>query len=321
MSLDFGTPIFEVALGLSFVFFLFSLLISSVIEGIAALFQVREKNLATGVKRMLGDASLSDAVLAHPLVKADVTSEKRKPAYVSSRNFSLALTQILRKWGAQAAIPAGVDPGMAEVENGIEEQVEQLAAREQLQGLLEEASGQLADFRKAVEHWFDDGMDRVAGWYRSWSQILTCVLALAVAIGLNVDAIRIAERIGENTALKTAAVAGAEATVAEGEEAGGKGKEAGGGSEEAGGEGGATAEGAEADAKAAAAGAQSAISQIQELQLPILWSGANDNVTVNTLIGWTITFFALSLGAPFWFSALGKIAHLKTSGKEPAPAK
>lgn len=290
MPLDLGTPVVEVALGLAFVFFLFSLVISSATEGIAAIFQVREKKLEKGIERMLGDPGLSGAVLKHPLIKSDVTSEKRKPAYVSSRNFALALTQILRKKGKGAG-----EPPIEQVTKGVEEHVEGPLAKEQLEGLLEEADGQVTDFRKAVEHWFDDGMDRVSGWYRSWSQIITCVLALAIAVGLNVDTIRIAERLNDNTALRTSVVEQAQAT--------------------------ATADEGKTSPQEAGESTEDALGKVKALNLPILWGEDNDNVTLNTVFGWLITFLALSLGAPFWFSALGKIAHLKTSGKVPAPAK
>ena len=36
--------------------------------------------------------------------------------------------------------------------------------------------------------------------------------------------------------------------------------------------------------------------------------------------GWLITFLALSLGAPFWFDALGKIAGLRATGPPAKPA-
>jgi len=309
MPFDLGTPIFEVALGLAFMFFLFSLIISSATEGIAAIFQVREKKLEKGVERMLGEAGLARNVLDHPLVRADVTNtKKRKPAYVSSRNFALALIQILRREGrgGEEGIgkkASGNRRAMKELRNGIATHFADKAVTEQLGGLLEDSNGDMAGFRTAVEHWFDDSMDRVSGWYRSWSQILTCILAAIVAVGLNVDTIRIAERLGDNTALKATVVKQAEATTAEpGEHRAGSKAE-------------------ERSLLKAGTSAEEALGKVKELNLPILWGEHNDNITLNTAAGWLITFLALSLGAPFWFDALGKISHLKTTGKKPEPAK
>jgi len=294
MSLDLGNPIFEVALGLSFVFFLFSLVISSAVEGIAKILQVRERKLEEGVKLMLGDEELAKGVIESPLFRADVTGKrKHRPAYVSARNFALSLTRILRARGAGQPNP------VAQVEAGIGTCAPNAA--DQLHGLLEDANeggATLAKFRASVERWFDDGMDRVSGWYRGWSQWWTCILALAIAVGLNVDAIRIAERLGDSTALRTAVVEGAQAT-AESE----------------------AAEPTEAKTPTEAGeGVASALNEVKALNLPILWGEGNDKVNLNTAAGWLITFLALSLGAPFWFSALGKLAHLKTTGKKPEPA-
>ena len=38
-------------------------------------------------------------------------------------------------------------------------------------------------------------------------------------------------------------------------------------------------------------------------------------ITWRTIVGWLITIAAISLGAPFWFDLLGKIAHLRASGR------
>jgi hypothetical protein len=175
-------------------------------------------------------------------------------------------------------------------------------AKEQLEGLLEEtdgkADGKLDAFRTAVERWYDDGMDRVSGWYRGWSQLWTCILAFVIAVGLNVDTIRVAERLGDDASLRTAVVEQARVTAGSEE---GKGEEAK-----------TPAEAGESAAKA--------LGKVSALSLPILWGADNDNVDITTLVGWLIAFLALSLGAPFWFDALSKLARLKTTGKKPDPA-
>ena len=38
------------------------------------------------------------------------------------------------------------------------------------------------------------------------------------------------------------------------------------------------------------------------------------------LIGWIITILAISLGAPFWFDILNKVASIRSSGTKPASA-
>jgi hypothetical protein len=38
---------------------------------------------------------------------------------------------------------------------------------------------------------------------------------------------------------------------------------------------------------------------------------------VTILLGWLITAFAVSLGAPFWFDLLNKFVNVRASGKPP----
>ena len=248
-----------------------------------------------------------------PWSRVDVTSaKKRRPAYVSSRNFAQALIQILRKKGEASADPPAKEgddreKAMRDLTRGVELFTADTPAGEQLKGMLEQSHGSVAGFRTAAERWFDDGMDRVSGWYRNWVQIMTCVFALVIAVGLNVDTIRIAERIRDDTALKTAVVSQAEATVAPAEGEGEEPKDGG--------------AGAEATLEEAGKDTEGAIDKIKGLNLPILWDEANDNVTVNTAFGWLITFLALSLGAPFWFDALSRLARLRKTGVVPEKAK
>ena len=42
---------------------------------------------------------------------------------------------------------------------------------------------------------------------------------------------------------------------------------------------------------------------------------------LKTLLGWLITAAAVSLGAPFWFDLLGKVANLRGSGGKAQPGK
>jgi hypothetical protein len=306
MSIDLNGPALEVALGLAFVFFLLSLIVSAGTEAIAWAAKWRARTLVKGVKGLLGDDEVSEEVLCHPLVQSDVTTpvEKRRPSYVSPRNFSGAMLEILDRKGSAAA---GSEPRIKRVKKGIETvDASSPALGTQLKALYDDLEGKDgATFRKSLEHWFDDGMDRVSGWYKRWSQAVAIVIALAVAIGLNVDAVRVAERLGEEPAVRQSVVTQAQAAVEEpGKPANGQAKQ-----------------GGEPTPIEAGEEAEHAYGKLAALELPILWSGANDHVDLEVVVGWLITAIAISLGAPFWFDALGKLAHLKTTGKKPEEVK
>ena len=146
----------------------------------------RATNLVKGIKGLVGNDE-GTKILDHALVKTDVTSEskRKQPSYVSARNFTLALFQTV----GDGALAAARDITEARTAIGKIPDGSPLGA--QLKALVNDGDADLAKFRKSVEEWFDDGMDRVSGWYKRRTQFVTCVLAVAIAVGLNVDAIRV----------------------------------------------------------------------------------------------------------------------------------
>lgn len=291
MSIDLGSSTLEIAVGLAFIFFLLSTVVSAVTEGLAWLTRQRAKQLEEGIKGLLGDNEIAREILGHSLFQSDVRvrarrrrSGRKKPSYVSARNFSLALIDTLAKRGA-----TGQDP-LEEVERGASGLGDE-ALEEQLAALLgDPAVTDLSQFRRSVEEWFDDAMDRVSGWYKRWAQKIACLTALVVTIVLNVNAIKVAETLANEETVRSAVAAKAEAP--------------GGG-----------------DATASGENAEYAVKTLESLKLPVLWNDATDDVDASVIAGWLITAIAISLGAPFWFDALGKLARLRTTGKKPEAAK
>jgi hypothetical protein len=310
MGVEIGGPALEVAVGLAFVFFLLSTLVSAITEGIAWVTKQRAKQLEHGLTGLLGDNKIATDVFSHSLVQSDARTpatlqkkrwlpwkrRKQRPSYVSARNFSLALIDTLAKRGKgkdKDSLLRKVEKGSKGLGKGDPAGDGAEALETQLAVLLgDPAVTELKHFRVAAEGWFDDAMDRVSGWYKRWSQRIACALAVLVAIGLNVSAIGIAERLANEPTVRAAVVARAEASA--GEEKG--------------------------DAKAAGTKAEEAVKQLDALELPLLWpNGFMHGVDAATVIGWLITAIAISLGAPFWFDALGKLARLRTTGKKPEP--
>lgn len=304
MSIDLGAPVLDVAFALSFVFFLLSIVSSAITEAVAWLSKQRARKLEAGVRGLLGaaegkdEADVASKVLAHPLVKSDVTAKKgrKRPSYVSPRNFALALTESLKEVGASVGV--GVKYGteaVTQIENSFAKLDPEL--KQQLEPLWHEVEGDVADFRKSVEGWFDDAMDRVSGWYKRWSLIITIAVAVVLAAGLNASALRITDRLFSDETVRTAVVAGAEGTAATGD----------------------------SSPEATGAAADEALGELEALKLPIFW--AADNSPFESLqtfgesaLGWLITAIAISLGAPFWFETLSKLAPLRATGKKPDPA-
>ena len=60
------------------------------------------------------------------------------------------------------------------------------------------------------------------------------------------------------------------------------------------------------------------VETISAVSLPIGWSEfpKRDQLPI-IFLGWLITAFAVSLGAPFWFDLLNKFMNIRSAGKAP----
>ena len=154
---------------------------------------------------------------------------------------------------------------------------------------LDSAQGDLAKAQASIEAWFNSGMERVSGWYKRRMQAVLLGLGLVVAVFLNVDSMKVASELYHNDVLRAAVVAQAGAVT-------------------------------KSD-KPPAAGADNLVS-LNDLNLPIGWKGGTDSwftVLAKTvpvsILGWLLTAFAISFGAPFWFDLLNKLMVLRSTVK------
>ncbi|HEY0545842.1 MAG TPA: hypothetical protein VGC91_10735 [Pyrinomonadaceae bacterium] len=108
----FGSSVLEIAIGVIFVYLVLSLICTAVNEAIATLLNKRGKNLFEGIKNMLNDPTftgLAQQIYNHGLIDGisqDTTiSNKptRRPSYLPTKTFSLALLDILSANGVVSA--------------------------------------------------------------------------------------------------------------------------------------------------------------------------------------------------------------------------
>ena len=285
MSFDLGSPAIEIAIGLAFVFFVLSLVVTELTELVANFFKLRVSNLKQGLKGMLGDDELVSKLLDHPLIKTDLRDtrkwwqRKQEASYIAPRNFAMAVRDLFQNEPATDLAQASIQ------------------LTKQLRALTGDSDADLPDESK-LEKWFDDSMDRVSGWYKRKAKWITLIIAAIVVIGLNVSTLRIADHLSAEPTVRAAVVAKAEAAADKG-----SGQ-------------------SEKDLEDAGKNMENAIKDLEDLHLPIFWADPSvPKWTVTdvglTLAGWLITIFAISLGAPFWFDALGRLSNLRIAGKKP----
>jgi hypothetical protein len=327
-----GIPALDVAIGLSFIYLVLSLLASAVQEWIASLLALRSRTLEKGLASMLAEndklldgtsvpnpvaegapaADLLHDFYAHPLIrslyntsgrvlfkpKSRQWENGRLPSYISPHAFGVALSDIL---GAHGTV------------DNLEERIGELpildGVKYRLLTLARQSENDVVSFRAHLEKWFDDTMARVSGWYKRQTQWILLVLALVVTLALNANSLTMGQQLYKDPTVRAAVVAQATSSTVTGQTSG-------------------------PTPAARLNDAADSAEAVKALGVPLGWPDkASDPAHVDfdnlrdwltNVLGWVLTIAALSMGAPFWFDTLSRLSRLRSSGKPetplPAPA-
>jgi hypothetical protein len=288
----FGLEMLDVAIGLTFVYLLLSLVSSAVREAWEAWSKSRAAFLERGLLALLESADaqtdtahqLVESLYNHPriyglyegrYVRAGATRSaaeaRRLPSYIAASTFSDALIDTVARRCRNVPEPGERDRSPASRRRS----ARQREHRSVVLSAINSSGGDTAAVRSAIEAWYNAGMDRVAGWYRRRTHWIVIGVATVITIGLNVNTITIFRALEQNPALRQSIVQQAGTT----------------------------------SANASLTGEQ-AKSELTKLSLPIGWTnvswpqagqwtqGVNLFAGVMALAGWALTIFAISLGAP-----------------------
>jgi hypothetical protein len=247
-----------------------------------------------------------------------VSNQLMLPSYIPSRTFALTMIDLLNKenkTGADALMSM-----TASLAKELEDNAGNKAA-EALHTLALDAAAaedKLAAFQRNVENWYNDGMDRVSGWYKRYTQRVLLVIGFIIAVSFNVSTARVAQTLWFDKDTRQAMANAADEYV--------KGHPA------------PTA--AQSDGKAQPSDPGELAKQLQgsadafnnvtsATLLPVGWKHSASEYFalfkadksqgswkgLKLLFGWLITACAISLGAPFWFDMLNKIMVVRSTIK------
>jgi hypothetical protein len=326
----FGLQVLDIALGLIFVYLLLSIICTAAKELIAGWLNLRAECLARGIDNLLRDkgiANLGKKFYEHPLVKS-LYKQKSKPSYIPARTFALAFLDLIAEAKSDTSL------SMADVRGRISDLPPNSEIRKTLLILIDEATDNVQKFRKNIETWFNDAMDRVSGWYKRRTQVIILALAVLVAAVSNADTIHIAKALSNDPALRQAIVAQAQEFAKQGQalvvtQESIPAKETGkAGSGIAGEESLSERENPPTSPPPATPSTgrvdspsdriNDSIAKLGQLGIPLGWKAWPEGWDwVNKVIGLLITAFAVSLGAPFWFNILQKVAKIRAAGVAP----
>lgn len=296
MYIVLGSSILDVAIGLVFFYLLLSLICSGANELLEGWLKYRAKDLEKGLRELLYDpngSGLVKALYEHPLINGlfvgqyDPKNRSNLPSYIPARIFALALLDIVWPSGASSTLNAAAVPDQV---------------RKALKSLLDAAGQDATKTRGYVEVWFNDSMERVAGWYKRRSHLLIFGIGMIIALVINGDSITIANDLANDKPLRDSLVAASQTYV--------------------GGNSSSTPATATPEARL-----QNIMTTISGLGLPIGWdrrdtAGGTVPGRIPTGWGWLLkllgclaTACATALGAPFWFDILNKIINVRSTVK------
>jgi hypothetical protein len=253
-----NSPVLDTAIGLVFIFLLYSLLATSINELIATLFSMRARMLKKGIiEGMLSDSKhddwlwldtlkgigdiiieplkllvgykpipkekkLGDKIYDHPIVKNYGANNRYKtPSYISKQNFSTVLIEVLQQYWADHKDKIGAKyptlnlddaPTITKIYYLVEylqsDEAKSLKTKFQtdqididddtlkiLELYLKKSYLNLELFTKEIESWYDDSMNRIAGWYKRQVQLVLFIIGLSLAMLFNVNIIQVASKL------------------------------------------------------------------------------------------------------------------------------
>jgi hypothetical protein len=307
----------DVAISLSFLYLLLALLVTTIQELLASFLRLRAHHLYAAIRQMLVTPELGKELYGHPLIKNLVnralkTDEQGTPnwradglpSYIPSRTFALALIDVLR--GKKPSKVTEADQAVQQLE-GLFAQLPPGDIRKALLALMTEADRRLKDvdtqaevLRQAIETWFNDRMARASGWYKRRMQLWSIVASATVVSLVYADTVHIVRKLWRDANLRESMVAAAQAFH--------------------------SANGAPPASPQPAGVSELATSVLTQGDrllrsgFPVGWEEVNNVLewtfweAASASIGLTITAFAVSLGAAFWFDMLAKALTLRGSG-------
>jgi hypothetical protein len=253
------------------------------------------------------------AVPAAPAGDAPLTNKQRRqlPSYISARSFAQAVIDVIVPNSADATTMTQIRDGIARIPSGdIPDHL-----RTALLAMANTATANVETFRTNIEHWYDDQMARVSGWYKRHVRWVSAGIGLTLVIALNLNVLTIARSLYSDEAVRGSVVT--------------------------------QATGASRCTKSPADCLQDLRTQISTIRgsgVPIGWAKAPACASTNCswaeqwgfwrphephfwrgasdlgifLLGWVLMVIALLPGGRFWFDLLGRLGSLRSTGPKPA---
>jgi len=332
----FSNVYLDVAIGLVFIYLLYSLLVTAIQELISSFLNFRGKVLYRAIRQMLcdkGEDVLAQKFYNHPLLrKLNFHRDNKFPSYLNSETFAKITKDIL----PDLYLGKGK-------ELSFDERLELLPEGELKATILTYMQDKTKSLDTILANWFDETMDRVTGLYKRIIQRNIFFVGLVVVIAFNVDSVSLFKKLSKDKKAREIVVNQAIAFMEENKDFDSilikKRKPA-------------LLDSVKSKERDSTRW-ESIVNSILKKENDTLYKKFDDNrnkvknllneeidqvndalgigwqsfknrqgvitpfAILSMLLGWIITGLAITLGAPFWFDLLKKLIQIRGSGSRP----
>ena len=282
----------NIVISLVFVYLLYSLFATILMEVISSVFALRAYNLRKALRTMLtnGEQNYYDEYLAKDSLfkqlSGKLNGKSSPPSYLNPKNFSLMMMNVLER----------SSNGMSLVEDQIES-LPNGEMKDVLKMYFEEAESNIDRFKGNMESWFNDIMDRASGWFKRSIQMILIVVGFGIAVTFNVDSIGVFSQL-QNAEIANSVAESASNFVSNNPDIDGF-----------------TLDQLNVE-----------LASVSDFSLGLGWDAVLDENSDRyyknlgfkgwflMILGWIVTALAISLGAPFWFDMLNKLVNVRGTG-------
>ncbi len=286
----FGLETLDVLIGLATVYLVFGIACTGIVEAVSGWFGMRSRNLEVAINEFLAGTlkdgeAFADAFFDHPLVQSLSKDTSGRPSYIEPETVGRVVESLLTRGKSDAEL--------SEALKNLGGTVNDNRINGLLSSLVAQTGGDPVEFRKAVETHYKAVMERASGWYKRYTQKVVIVAAAVLVIGGNVDTFSIATSLSSNPTARAEMLEIANSMLGDPNV-----KE-------------------NLSGKEAKLNLEQTLSDIENAGIQFGWKDRSDLSNVPAkIIGFLVSIFAISLGAPFWFDILQRFMQVRTTGKK-----
>jgi hypothetical protein len=315
--------ILNIAVGLILIYSVLSLVASHVQELLATFLNWREKHLRQVITNILGEDS-SESRLIHNFFKHSLiqslnhsdTTNKTSVAisYIPKDKFANILLEMVKEFEPKSCYTINELEEIvekAELPEGLKKNLYLFA--KQAKSKAEDANQQLEYLQQEIEKWFDSAMNSASAIYKKKAKIAGIMIALAIALMFNVDTIYIIHCLYQDQTLSSTINPIAEQIVSSHTQEFSCLQDT-------------INEAAKSNCLTAVMDDVNSIFFDNFFDFPIGWNLSdpfgkqftplNLQNVIKVITGWSLTAFAITMGAPFWFDLLRQIINVSKEGKK-----